>query len=274
MEEKCVNVCFAGGGAKGIAYIGVLEYLEESGCFQRIKTFSGTSIGALISLLAVLGYTSKELTRIICKLDIDKIKDIKIKKFFTNFGIDSCVKIVYLLKQFFLKKNINPDVSFKELYDLTGKRLDILATKLVDYSSVIFNYINTPEECVLNCLLHSMRIPFIWGVNKKEVYVDGCFSSNIPIGHLNPNETIGFICRQQKRIDSGYDIEIQIYLRKLVSCLLFRGNTYELDSHISKGYTIIEIELPNFDVLNFNLPTEQILLLIKLGYASIKNKKL
>ena len=103
---KIKNLVFAGGGFKGIAYIGVLRYLESSGLLEDIKTFSGTSIGALISLLIVLGYTSKELTNLICKLDIDKIKDIRAKKFFTNFGIDSGVKIVYLLKLKIYTKDI------------------------------------------------------------------------------------------------------------------------------------------------------------------------
>ncbi len=37
------NLCFAGGGMKGVAYIGVYKYLLEHGLFSTLKNVIGTS---------------------------------------------------------------------------------------------------------------------------------------------------------------------------------------------------------------------------------------
>ncbi len=57
-----VGVVLSGGGAKGIAHIGILEKLEEAGV--RIDYITGTSMGALIGSLYSIGYTTDQLKEI------------------------------------------------------------------------------------------------------------------------------------------------------------------------------------------------------------------
>ncbi len=58
-EEIKVGVVLSGGGAKGVAHIGVLKALEEAGV--RVDFISGTSMGALVGGLYSIGYTSDQL---------------------------------------------------------------------------------------------------------------------------------------------------------------------------------------------------------------------
>ena len=50
-----VGICFAGGGVKGAAHIGVLKALEE----EKIKFdyISGTSSGSIVATLYACGYS-------------------------------------------------------------------------------------------------------------------------------------------------------------------------------------------------------------------------
>jgi len=57
-----VGLVLSGGGAKGIAHIGVLQKLEEAGV--RIDYITGTSVGSLIGALYAIGYTSDQLLEI------------------------------------------------------------------------------------------------------------------------------------------------------------------------------------------------------------------
>ena len=57
-----VGLVLSGGGAKGIAHIGVLKKLEESGV--RIDYIGGTSMGAIIGGMYAAGYTATELDSI------------------------------------------------------------------------------------------------------------------------------------------------------------------------------------------------------------------
>ena len=57
-----VGVVFSGGGAKGLAHIGVLKALEENNI--PIDYVAGTSMGSIIGALYALGYTTDEMTEL------------------------------------------------------------------------------------------------------------------------------------------------------------------------------------------------------------------
>ena len=60
---KDIGLVLSGGGARGIAHIGVIKALEEMGLqFSRI---SGTSAGAIVGALYGHGYTPNEIFDII-----------------------------------------------------------------------------------------------------------------------------------------------------------------------------------------------------------------
>lgn len=54
-----------GGGAKGMAYAGVIEHLSDKGILKHIQRVSGTSAGALMGLPLAMGYNSDEINDIV-----------------------------------------------------------------------------------------------------------------------------------------------------------------------------------------------------------------
>ena len=69
-SRKKVGLVLSGGGARGLAQIGVINELEKNGI--RIDMVVGTSIGALIGGLFSSGYKMDELKKILKKLNWDK----------------------------------------------------------------------------------------------------------------------------------------------------------------------------------------------------------
>jgi len=67
MKDLKVGLVLSGGGAKGLAHIGVLKVLEEAGI--RIDYIGGTSAGAMVGALYASGYNSKELDSILRSYD-------------------------------------------------------------------------------------------------------------------------------------------------------------------------------------------------------------
>lgn len=57
-----VGVVFSGGGAKGLAHIGVLKALEENNI--PIDYIVGTSMGGVVGAMYAAGYTPQEIERI------------------------------------------------------------------------------------------------------------------------------------------------------------------------------------------------------------------
>lgn len=66
-----IGVVLSGGGAKGLAHIGVLKILEEEGV--RVDYIGGTSMGAMVGGLYASGYTAKQLDSIFRVIDFDRV---------------------------------------------------------------------------------------------------------------------------------------------------------------------------------------------------------
>ncbi len=62
-----IGLVLSGGGAKGIAHIGVLKILEEVG--MPIDYIGGTSMGSIVGGLYAAGYSADELEKIVTELD-------------------------------------------------------------------------------------------------------------------------------------------------------------------------------------------------------------
>ncbi|MFH2035138.1 MAG: patatin-like phospholipase family protein [Candidatus Zixiibacteriota bacterium] len=66
-NQPTVGLALSGGGARGLAQIGVLKALEEN--HIRIKAIAGTSMGGIIGGLYASGYTTDQIIEIFKKID-------------------------------------------------------------------------------------------------------------------------------------------------------------------------------------------------------------
>lgn len=70
-DQPKIGLVLSGGGAKGLAHIGVLKVIEEAGV--KVDYIAGTSMGAIIGGLYAAGYTASELDSIFQKVDSDAL---------------------------------------------------------------------------------------------------------------------------------------------------------------------------------------------------------
>ena len=69
------NLVFEGGGVKGVAYVGVMEVLEQKNILPQIYRVGGTSAGAINAALFSAGYGIEETREILMNLDFNEFKD-------------------------------------------------------------------------------------------------------------------------------------------------------------------------------------------------------
>jgi NTE family protein len=67
------NLILKGGGEKGVAYLGVLSALIESGNLDSFDKISGTSVGAIAGLILSAGYTEDEIQNQILSTNFAKL---------------------------------------------------------------------------------------------------------------------------------------------------------------------------------------------------------
>jgi len=78
-----VGVVLSGGGAKGIAHVGVLRVLEEAGI--RVDYIGGTSMGAIVGGLYAAGFSAAQLDTIFRTYDIEEIMQDRIARTYQPF---------------------------------------------------------------------------------------------------------------------------------------------------------------------------------------------
>src|SRR5215204_3893390 len=64
-----IGVTLSGGGAKGLAHIGILKAIDSSGL--KVDYLTGTSMGAVIGSLYSIGYSADTLEKIARTIDWD-----------------------------------------------------------------------------------------------------------------------------------------------------------------------------------------------------------
>jgi len=163
-----IGIALGGGGAKGLAHIGVIEVLQKYGIQPSV--IAGTSIGAIIGGLFALGYSPEELK---AKANMSGAES---KNDFLKRSIDS--RALYSAeyvhsKLFELYKN-------NQFGDLKIP-FYALATDLIKGEKVILD-----SGKLLDAVEASSRIPLYYPPKKigKMVLVDGEVTCPVPTGVL------------------------------------------------------------------------------------------
>ena len=166
MKQK-IALTLSGGGARGLAHIGVIEKLQENG--YEISSIAGTSMGALIGGIYASGKLN-EFKKWACKLD--KLKIFRLVDFtFSTQGLIKGDKVLNAIQEFIPDKNIE-DLSIPYI---------AVATDLIQKKEVVFD-----SGSLFKAIRASIAIPTVFTPVKTEngLLVDGGIVNNIPISHI------------------------------------------------------------------------------------------
>jgi len=183
-DWKWKKLVLSGGGPKGLAILGALHYIYENGGLIDIEEYWGTSIGSVLCVLLILGYTPFDAFHKFFMIQNITEPTLDIKKILEASGLCPIEvfgdKIRYLIEEK-LGKNIEP--TFEDLYKTTGKKLNIIGANATTLEGEIFNIENTPDMKIIDAIEISCDLPLIF--TKKHynghIYVDGGFYNNYPI---------------------------------------------------------------------------------------------
>nr|QFG73717.1 MAG: patatin-like phospholipase [Megaviridae environmental sample] len=220
------SLILSGGALKGILMLGVIHGFIEEGIIdlKTIKNYYGVSVGAMISIMLMVGYTPNELFTEITKLDLTKLDNIKdLVDFIEDFGLDDGENVMMMIRKL-LQKKLSDDldkITFKDLSKFGN--LCIQATNISKYKLVSFSTSDTPNMGVLLALRMSIGVPVMFKPIKFEgdLYVDGCVISNAPITKDTPNKLAISTCLL--KIEELYNQDVFSYLIRVIRCAYASG---------------------------------------------------
>mgnify|MGYP000069583804 CR=1 FL=1 len=268
------RLVLSGGAVKGIAYIGVLKYFEENkDTFRYFDEFVGTSIGAMMCLLIVLNYSSKQLKKIFWDFDFNSVKNTSISILVEKFGLDNGELLENMLKKFIRNKGLDENISFKNLYLITGKSLVICVSNVNKKATRYFDKNFDPDMPVYLAVRISMNLPLIFTPVEYQghLYIDGGLTNDIPVNYPNVSnkETI-CICLNSIENEESSLVSLESYFYNVFKL------AFKVISEASKkfarenGIILIEIKSAIRLSLDFSLTLDQRELLYTSGYDRVK----
>jgi NTE family protein len=281
MTIKITKLVLSGGSMRGFSFLSLLKYLEKKDTLKDINEFVGTSIGALVGMLIILGYLAKELQDFFLDIEFDIEKDICLGNFFELYGLNDGKFIDKLIRGLIKMKGYIPDITLKELYTKTNKILVACACCVNTKSPVFFNHINYPDMPVWLAVRASMSIPFIFTpvIYQDNYYIDGGGVVNLPIKYYTESETViksEILCVSLKEIiplekrHICIDTIDKYYINALKSS--FDRIEYDDLEYIKKnGYLLLTLNVKISNSLDFKLSKEERLEIINSSYITVKD---
>lgn len=284
---RSVAVVLSGGGAKGMAHIGVLKALEEYGV--PIDYIAGTSIGAIIGGMYAAGYSPQEIEEIVHSREFEDASrgHIDEKYFFYylkpeqdpswinfHFGWEDRFELQNILRNNIPTNIVSPilmDLMFMELLGpasaKAGNNFDQLFVPFRCIAADIQNRVEVAFDRgnLADAVRASMTYPFYFKPIKIDgnVMMDGGMFNNFPADvvqrDFNPDVVIGSVVSDNPAPPSPNDLISQL------QNMLMHHTSYEIFSQYG---LIINPDVPQLSVTDFSSSDA----LIKIGYDATMEK--
>lgn len=269
LKKPKTGLVLSGGGAKGLAHIGVLKVIDSLGI--KIDYIGGTSMGAIVGGLYASGYTGKQLEYLFSKIDVTAIlQDFtpRNSKTFYEKRNDEIYAVTLPFDNF---KIGLPSAFSKGLYNFNlMSHLTLPVTNVTDFSKlpIPFFCIATDAEKGTEVILDqgvlakviaaSAALPTLYNpveLNGKFL-IDGGVINNYPIEEL-----------KRRGADFVIGVDVQEGLKERdqlqdVTSLLGQINSYSMIEQMEKKIKLTDIyikpDIKGFNVLSFDKVSELI----------------
>ena len=277
-NASCItHVIFSGGGIKGLCYMGILRYLYLEKLTDKIRHVAGTSIGAYFALLLALkipiDYLEDEIAKSIIRfteIDMAVTKN-NIGKLFCSNGLYNTEFLSKPLIDFLQQKYGVDDLNYMEFVKKTGVNIFVSCTNLNSVSNKVFSVENTPNVSVIQSVMASLSIPFVFEpiFIEGEYYVDGVISGSLHVDNIfqkvNKNNIIAFLLSASfkndvNKIDSHIEFNFLTYTARIIQVVLSKSleNPSVFDD-TDKYFHIMKIDdLPYNQIVKFKMENNDI----------------
>ena len=237
--------------------IGTLKALESK--LVDVKEISGASAGSILALFLALGMSVDEILDIAINLNVPEFVKLRIGSFFNKFGFVDLEPIRDKLVEI-----CGSDPTFEEL----DMKIYVSAFCLNTSSTEYFSKDTHPKMKVIDAVCMSMAIPLIFACGRYEgrTYIDGGTHEQYPMIPFLDKKPHEITCIKL-RMDRVYQEEInnpRQYVESLIRSSLSNRVEY------SKYTKIIEINIGDANIFDFNMSYEDKIKLYNIGYSTIK----
>lgn len=167
------HLCLGGGAIRGFCILGALHYLYITNKITKITKLHACSIGSIIGILLILNQSPKEIFEYIYNIDFKKYWDFDITRINTQFSILG--QSIFECFKEYLATLVDINITIEEFCTKFNVDINIITTCLNTRTTVIMNRENFPNIKLIDAIIASSSIPFLFPPVKINdfYYVDG-----------------------------------------------------------------------------------------------------
>ena len=246
-----IGLALSGGGAKGLAHIGVIEALRDYGI--NIDYIAGTSSGSIIAALYAVGYTPNEILKLVIKnknrvIDFDKMVGFKLLK----TVVSKKVSIKGFIKGNSLEKIMRNCLKHKGITDIAD--IDFpLAIPIVDLTTgEIVYFWNNKTRCPL--IEDSTNFD-----DKPSYYTKGDLASIVRASCSVPGVFIPKEIDNELYIDGGVRVNTPVEVLKQMGAEKVLAITFDCNKNTNFGLkNVIGISSQAFNIMTHSSNLDEI----------------
>ena len=249
-----------GGPVFGLYVYGVLNRLFNDNIlsYAKLKTIHGCSAGSIIGLLVCLKYDWSDLTEYIIGKPWDRIVNIEPEDILNMHNEKGVLERKFFEEIFFsllLAKDLDVDLTLKDLYDFSGIDLHIYTTKVSSFEYVDVSHSTHPDLQVVDAVYMSSAIPFIFKPVRTcgDYFIDGGVIKNFPFDSFKEknhdvlhDNILGITLRHRENKIDCEDMSILEY-----ASFIYRNQLILLDRQNAEPKHLIDITIDFSELFNF-----------------------
>lgn len=215
------NVLVLGpGGVKGFIELGAITFLENRGFIDRVNTIVGCSVGSIIGLLLIVGYTSLDIiTEVFGTALFDDIGSINFKDVRRNTGLMGHEAIRETLTAL-IRDKMGMVPTLEQLHSSKGIDFCVVTYNLTDDKAIYITAETDPDLSCIDAIILSCNIPLIFYRSRyrDKTFIDGAFGDPYPIlkYDIGENQILGLYIDSE--MDDNEDGDTWWYVNRVIRC--------------------------------------------------------
>jgi predicted acylesterase/phospholipase RssA len=266
------TLVLSGASSKGFLFLGALQNAYDNNLVGDIKYYVGTSVGAIICYLLVIGYKPYEILIYICTHHLlENMQEFNIMNIMNNEGVFSFRHIYEELEKMTIAK-IGFFPTLLSLKEKFNKILICTTYNLTEDSTEILSYETHPDLPCLVALRMSANLPLVFENFKygKHFYIDGGVANHFPMDigcryNQEDKKILGFVITEECKAANN-SLE---FIYKLMFIPISQTTNTILKTY-STEHTIVHLICKQVLFFNFNISTKDKLELFSSGYQQSK----
>ena len=252
--KKIEHIVVNGGGPLILNIYGALKKSNQLKLWEHknIKSYYGTSAGAIICLLLALNFDWEETDAFLINCPWSNFLNfnvLEIYDYYLRNGISDKTFVYGFFTPLFRAKDIDLDITFAQLYKQINADIHMYATRFKTFEIKEFSKDLTPDVKVLEAIYASTSVPIIFKPMNidGEFYIDGCIYLHYPLAkclenNIDPQTVLGIknIYTDEVQRDEEMNVEnitIFEYIMKIFG-MVFSKIQVEADPAIKIGLEI------------------------------------